>query len=90
MNHRDWKQNEVGSLKRVALVMRWLDERCEKVPWKHADKHHSYWWKHRVENEIGDYLCNGEFIAAAVLLGYELQWADDDPNPRFNMKRKRS
>ena len=33
----------------------------------------SYWWKHVVERKAAQYVSNGEFICAALYLGYKME-----------------
>jgi hypothetical protein len=47
----------------------------------------SYGWKHVVENAGGRYVCNGAFIAAAILGGYRVKRRSPrSPNAVFNMR----
>jgi hypothetical protein len=47
----------------------------------------SYGWKHVVENAVRLYVCNGAFIAAAILAGYRVRRvAPGHPNAVFNMR----
>lgn len=47
----------------------------------------SYGWKHIVEKEIGVYVSNGVFIAAAIHSGFEYKIAaPDSPNAYFNLR----
>lgn len=44
----------------------------------------SYSWKHTVERDCGEYIANGEFICAALYLGYKMK--SDGPNAFFNIR----
>lgn len=44
----------------------------------------SYYWKHVVERACGEYISNGEFICAALYLGYKMK--AHGPNAFFNIK----
>lgn len=46
----------------------------------------SYWWKHVVEREIEEYVANGEFIFAALYLGYKIKTEAGGPNAWFNIR----
>lgn len=44
----------------------------------------SYSWKHTVERACGVYIANGEFICAALYLGYKMKV--EGPNAFFNIR----
>jgi len=44
----------------------------------------SYSWKHTVERACGEYISNGEFICAALYLGYRMK--TKGPNAWFNIR----
>lgn len=47
----------------------------------------SYGWKHVVETEIGHYVTNGAFIAAAIHCGFNYKrCSSDSPNAYFNIR----
>lgn len=47
----------------------------------------SYGWKHKVEESVGEYVSNGEFICAALYLGYKMVRPDKhSPNAHFNIR----
>lgn len=46
----------------------------------------SYTWKHMAERDQGTYIANGEFICAALYLGYKMSRQKDGPNAYFNIK----
>mgnify|MGYP003639955324 CR=1 FL=1 len=49
----------------------------------------SYGLKHLVEDEIGHYISNGMFIAAALACGYKMQYKSNyGPNSFFGMSLK--
>lgn len=45
----------------------------------------SYTWKHVVERYFNSYIANGEFICAALHLGYKMK-TSDGPNAWFNIR----
>jgi hypothetical protein len=45
----------------------------------------SYTWKHIVERHFDSYIANGEFICAALYLGYKMK-TSDGPNAWFNIR----
>lgn len=51
-------------------------------PCKSIRPRSSYGWKHVMENDTGEYVSNGAFVAAAISLGYK---HTADYSPRFNM-----
>lgn len=76
----------------VAKVMAWIRERCK--PRKTLDRRKtSYDWKHEAESRdggIGEYVAQGEFIVAALRLGYRAgRVPGDGPSVYLNMRRKR-
>jgi hypothetical protein len=46
----------------------------------------SYTWKHMAERDKGMYVTNGEFICAALYLGYKMCKQRGGPNAYFNIK----
>lgn len=46
----------------------------------------SYGLKHVVERVTGQYIANGEFICAALALGYKIKRLKDNPNACFNIR----
>lgn len=73
------------ALPHVVRVADWLRENIApiKTPGGHA---HSYVLKHYAESCIGDYVSNGELIAAALMEGYPMRRLDG-PNALFGMSR---
>ena len=47
----------------------------------------SYGLKHVVERVMGQYVANGEFICAALVLGYKMKKLKDNPNAYFNIRK---
>ena len=74
---KDWK--------RVDEIIDWLKEAKIKKISSINRKQSSYKYKHVVEEQIG-YITNGQFIAAAILSGFEYEWKG--PNAYFNMSQK--
>ena len=80
---RPTKSNEV----RAAHT--WIKQRCWERKTMNLSRS-SYGLKHDMEHETGEYVSNGNFIKAAMLLGYRTR--PDYPNCFFNMgiKTKRN
>lgn len=72
------------SLTTVVRIHEWL--RTNIRPIKTPDKH-SYSTKHTAENAMGEYITNGQFIAAAIMAGYPMKPLLG-PNALFGMSRK--
>jgi hypothetical protein len=51
----------------IHKVVCWIEENLYKAD--HISQFSSYTWKHICEKNIGSYVTNGEFIAAALFLG---------------------
>jgi hypothetical protein len=49
------------------------------------EKRSSYGYKHAVEHHFNEYIANGEFICAALYLGYKMKVRG--PNAWFNIKK---
>lgn len=47
----------------------------------------SYTLKHVVERVMGQYVANGEFICAALVLGYKMTKPKNSPNVYFNIRK---
>nr|WP_221378305.1 hypothetical protein [Actinoplanes polyasparticus] len=47
----------------------------------------SYGMKHVVEDVLGEYVANGELIAAALMAGYPMRY-DGGPSATFGMSRR--
>ncbi len=66
----------------VNATQKWIKQHCWKrktMNWSRS----SYGLKHDMEHETGVYVSNGNFIKAAVILGYRMK--PDYPNCFFNM-----
>jgi len=48
----------------------------------------SYAVKHIAERALGQYISNGQLIAAALLAGYPMRQHHDSPNPTFAMSQR--
>ncbi len=59
----------LASLPTVARVYQWLREHIAPIK---TPARSSYGVKHIVENVLGDYVSNGELIAAAIMAGYPM------------------
>jgi hypothetical protein len=71
----------------VKICKEWIQKHW-KMPDRFNNKETSYELKHDVEKEAGDYVSNGDFIAAAIDLGYEFRQVEDSPNAVFKMAKK--
>ena len=72
--------------KKVEAAKAWIEQRCWKrktINWTRS----SYGLKHDMEHETGIYVTNGDFIRAAILLGYNVI-IQDYPNCFFDMGLK--
>lgn len=66
-------------------VSRWLRESTKAVV-RINRNYGSYTWKHIAEKEIGTYVSNGAFIAAAIFCGYKCEsFGEESPNAYFNI-----
>jgi len=74
------------NLGRCGLACEWIQSRCEKT--KTIRPVSSYGLKHVMENQTTTYVTNGEFIAAAVHLGYRVKRHHMSINVSFNMRVK--
>lgn len=78
------RENLRESLATVVRIHEWL--RANIRPIKTPDKG-SYGTKHIAENAMGEYVTNGQFIAAALMAGYPMG-TPDGPNAAFGMSKK--
>jgi len=72
--------------KKILATKAWIRERCwmrKTTNWNRS----SYGFKHDMEHETGIYVTNGDFIRAAMLLGYRIDIINY-PNCFFNMGLK--
>jgi hypothetical protein len=89
---KKYKEDSVHTLPNpngVQLCMRWLLEndgfsRRSTI----NTKRNSYGWKHIVEKSYGEYVGNGDFICAALMLGYKMKHPAGSPNAYFNIKEQ--
>jgi hypothetical protein len=80
------RQALVSAKARVQEIAQWVFRNLE--PQKGINtKHTSYGYKHIAEREIG-YVANGEFIAAAVMVGFRYKLTPDFPNVKFNFTER--
>ena len=71
----------------VRLAHLWL-ERQTRIQRINAS-HTSYGLKHLAEHDLGHYISNGAFIAAAVMSGWKVQRASpDSPNACINISER--
>jgi len=68
----------------VIEIAGWLQENIAPIKTPTVG---SYRLKHVVERAIGEYVANGELIAAALLAGYPFKYTDG-PNPLFGMSAR--
>ena len=72
-------------------TFKWIKDHC--IPRKTINPDHSsYWLKHVCERNMGHYIPNGCFIAAALALGYKYRsghhYGFGDVNACFNISSK--
>jgi hypothetical protein len=82
-DHRDALRKQIDTCAKVAA---WLEENAR--PRKTINRNDSsYGWKHIVEKEIGKYVSNGAFIAAAIHSGFKFTAEGGYcPNAYFNIR----
>jgi hypothetical protein len=80
-DHRRSLRNSAPMVVRVYL---WLDANIGKIK---TPSRGSYGMKHVVENSLGEYVSNGELIAAALMAGYSMR-DGGGLNPRFGMRKR--
>lgn len=72
----------------IAQAVEWITNNLEPAQKINEDVN-SYGLKHYAEKEIGSYISNGVFIAAAMMCGYQwLRSAPDSPNAHINISKK--
>ena len=76
----DWDYNTIKEC--MSVIPRYIAQR------KTINKRNSsYGLKHFFEEQLPhQYIANGEFIVAMLLLGYKVKWIDGSPNCFFNWK----
>jgi len=73
-------------LRQVGLCAAWIQNRTLR---KTIDtRYSSYWFKHLVEREAGEYIPNGAFIAAALGMGLQFSVSHGSPNACFAFSRR--
>ena len=76
-----------GKADRVNRICEWLEANIASR--KTIDPSAgSYGLKDLAERDLGWYLSNGEFIAAAIICGYPYRAESDSPNARFGMSSR--
>jgi hypothetical protein len=68
----------------VLQVAAWLRDNIAPIKTPSVD---SYGMKLVVERAVGEYITNGEFIAAALIAGYGFK-SGDGPNMQFGMSAR--
>ncbi len=68
----------------VLEIAAWLRENITPIKTPNFD---SYGMKHVVERVVGEYITNGEFIAAALIAGYSFKYGEG-PNMQFGMSAR--
>lgn len=91
------KQNEEFNWRRQSLsedtnsfekVCQWLnDQGISKIKTMNRN-HTSYGYKHMVEENLGGYISNGIFIAAAIHCGFDYKITPGSLNVEFNISEK--
>lgn len=71
------------SEERCTAICKWLED-IGKIKSINR-RHNSYGLKHRAEDDVG-YVTNGQFICAAIHMGFQCQV--EDANASFNMSEK--
>jgi hypothetical protein len=66
----------------VELLAIWLQQHMPSIK---GPRRSSYGLKHVVEDRFGEYVSNGEFIAAALIAGFKIQTVYDSPNCIVNV-----
>lgn len=81
----DNRESLLADLETCSLVAKWLRENAQERKSINKDCF-SYRWKHIVEAEIGCYVSNGAFIAAAIYCGFNYRpESPESPNALFNI-----
>ncbi len=84
--HRQ-RQDEICNSEAICnKVCEWLSTKKRIAT---INNHHSsYGLKHMVEQDLGEYVSNGVFIAAAIHCGFPYKIVTDSPNVYFGISEK--
>ncbi|HEY5230871.1 MAG TPA: hypothetical protein VIJ11_08280, partial [Galbitalea sp.] len=87
-NFARWRIELRASGEHVEEIRQWLERNVE--PRRTINSYAgSYGLKHIAEQALGEYVANGELIAAAIIAGYPYRReADGSPNARFGMSER--
>lgn len=85
--YRDGYIERAFNEERVQAAIDWLADkpRTKNV---NCSQRTSYGLKHIMERQTGTYVMNGEFLAAALFLGFKLRRVQDTPNGHLNISSK--
>ena len=85
-------ENKLPEPEKVAICKKWLSENAKRKRVPKDECINSYGLKHRIEEEVGEYITNGACIQAAIELGFAYwrgfaDWRGEDfINARFYME----
>lgn len=86
VQHACERRTDERFVREVNVCAHFIEQHCvptTTLRWRRS----SYGWKHVAERAFGQYVCNGAFIAAAVLAGYRVKRdSRRSPNAVFNMR----
>ncbi len=76
----------LGSEESCTRICEWLRDKAKRKTMN--PRYSSYGLKHLAEDEIGEYVTNGAFIAAAIHCGFPYRLIDESPNVLFGISEK--
>lgn len=83
-----WRTELRAGSEHVDQLRGWLLQNIEPRQTINTEAH-SYHLKHLAEEDLGDYVANGELIAAAIIAGYSYRrGGGDSPNASFGMSMR--
>jgi hypothetical protein len=83
------RERLLGDVEVCSKVCDWLKEKAKERATLNREMG-SYGWKHVIEKEIGEYVANGVFIAAAIHCGFNYKLiSPESPNAYFNICKYR-
>lgn len=65
----------------VVLCKRWLKANTDPTMYRKRKMHTAYFFKHRVEETYGGYICMESFVQAAGEMNYGIKTLKGDVNP---------
>ncbi len=84
-----FRAEQAELLESAAVCTRVCEWLADIAPTKTVNRRRgSYGLKHMAERDIGDYVSNGSFIAAAIHCGFPYRLKPDSPNVWFGMSEK--